>query len=118
MALVFFCRRARQGAAPLLLSAMCCWWPECGIAAMFFRAGRTKVGALLTITDSTFDHTDPAVPFMNPRARGACRNCSEHHFPVFSVLGLLTRPVCHPLFGMSSVLEVLVHPDAWPTPLS
>jgi hypothetical protein len=48
----------------------------CGIAAMFFRAGRTKVEGLLTITDSTFERfrADPAVPFMNPRARGACRD--------------------------------------------
>jgi len=43
---------------------------------MFLRAGRTKVEGLLTITDSTFERfrTDPAVPFMNPRARGACRD--------------------------------------------
>jgi putative oxidoreductase len=34
------------------------------------------------------------------------------------VLGLLTRPAALALLGMTSVIEIFVYPDAWPTHLS
>jgi putative oxidoreductase len=33
-------------------------------------------------------------------------------------LGLFTRPAALALFGMTSVIEIFVYPDAWPTHLS
>jgi putative oxidoreductase len=34
------------------------------------------------------------------------------------VAGLLTRPAALALLGMTSVIEIFVYPDAWPTHLS
>jgi putative oxidoreductase len=92
----------------------------CGVAAMFFRAGRTKVEGLLTITDSTFERfrTDRAVPFMNPRACGACRDLLGAPLSGLVSAWAADSPGVPPPFGMTSVLEVLVYPDTWSTPLS
>ncbi|HEX8738547.1 MAG TPA: DoxX family protein, partial [Casimicrobiaceae bacterium] len=35
--------------------------------------------------------------------------------PVLLVLGLLTRPAALVLLGMTSVIEIFVYPQAWPT---
>lgn len=35
--------------------------------------------------------------------------------PVLLVLGLLTRPAAFVLLGMTTVIEVFVYPQAWPT---
>jgi putative oxidoreductase len=35
--------------------------------------------------------------------------------PVLLVLGLLTRPAAFALLGMTSVIEIFVYPQAWPT---
>jgi putative oxidoreductase len=35
--------------------------------------------------------------------------------PVLLVLGLLTRPAAAALLGMTTVIEVFVYPQAWPT---
>jgi len=35
--------------------------------------------------------------------------------PVLLVLGLMTRPVALVLLGMTTVIEVFVYPQAWPT---
>jgi putative oxidoreductase len=91
-----------------------------GIAAVFFQSGRTKVEGLLTITDSTYElfRTDYALPFMDPVIAAHVAAYSEHLFPVLLVLGLFTRPAALALFGMTSVIEIFVYPDAWPTHLS
>jgi putative oxidoreductase len=35
--------------------------------------------------------------------------------PVLLILGLLTRPAALVLLGMTTVIEVFVYPQAWPT---
>ena len=87
---------------------------------MFFQSGRTKVEGLLTITDATYQlfRTDYALPFMNPVVAAHVAAYSEHLFPILLVLGLLTRPAALALLGMTSVIEIFVYPDAWPTHLS
>jgi putative oxidoreductase len=35
--------------------------------------------------------------------------------PVLLVLGLLTRPAALVLLGMTTVIEIFVYPQAWPT---
>jgi len=91
-----------------------------GIGSVFFLSGRTKVEGLLTITDSTYTlfRTDYALPFMDPVVAAHVATYSEHLFPTLLVLGLLTRPAAVALLGMTSVIEIFVYPDAWPTHLS
>ena len=43
---------------------------------------------------------------------------AEHLFPILLVLGLFTRLSALALLGMTTVIEVFVYPDAWPTHLS
>jgi putative oxidoreductase len=43
---------------------------------------------------------------------------AEHLFPILLVLGLSTRVAALGLLGMTTVIEVFVYPDAWPTHLS
>ena len=113
-------RRAGQLAARLLPPALLLLVARCGIAAVFFESGRTKVTGLLTITDATYElfRTDYALPFMNPVVAAHVSAYSEHLFPILLVLGLFTRPAALALFGMTSVIEIFVYPDAWPTHLS
>ena len=91
-----------------------------GIAAVFFLSGRTKVEGLLNITDSTYElfRTDYALPLVSPVLAAHAATYSEHLFPILLVLGLATRPAALALLGMTTVIEVFVYPDAWPTHLS
>ncbi|MGB6308117.1 MAG: DoxX family protein [Steroidobacteraceae bacterium] len=118
--LVSLYRRAGQLASRLLPPALLLLVGRCGIAAVFFQSGRTKVEGLLAITDATYQlfRTDYALPFMNPVVAAHVATYSEHLFPILLVLGLLTRPAALALLGMTSVIEIFVYPDAWPTHLS
>lgn len=91
-----------------------------GIAAIFFLSGRTKVTGLLTISDSAYYlfETDYKLPFVPPHIAAHLATYSEHLFPILLVLGLGTRFAALGLLGMTTVIEVFVYPDAWPTHLS
>jgi putative oxidoreductase len=91
-----------------------------GVAAVFFMSGRTKVDGVLHITDATYElfRTDYALPFMDPVVAAHVATYSEHLFPILLTLGLFTRPSALALLGMTSVIEIFVYPDAWPTHLS
>ena len=113
-------RRASGAAARILPEALLLLVARCGIAAIFFQSGRTKVEGVLTITDSTYElfRTDYALPFVKPEIAAHVATYSEHVFPILLVLGLFTRPAALALLGMTSVIEIFVYPDAWPTHLS
>src|SRR5580658_5823330 len=113
-------RNAGALAGRLLPPALLLLVARCGIAAVFFQSGRTKVEGLLTITDATYElfRTDYALPFANPVVAAHLATYSEHLFPILLVLGLFTRPAALALLGMTSVIEIFVYPDAWPTHLS
>jgi putative oxidoreductase len=91
-----------------------------GVAAVFFASGRTKVEGLLTIKASTYElfRTDYRLPFVPPDIAAHLATYSEHLFPTLLVLGLFTRVGALGLLGMTTVIEVFVYPDAWPTHLS
>ena len=91
-----------------------------GIAAVFFMSGRTKVDGWLTINDSAFElfRSDYALPFVKPEVAAYAATYSEHLFPILLVLGLFTRISACALLLMTSVIEIFVYPDAWPTHLS
>lgn len=91
-----------------------------GIAAVFFMSGRTKVDGLLTVNDTAFElfRSDYALPFVKPDIAAYAATYSEHLFPLLLVLGLFTRISATALLIMTSIIEIFVYPDAWPTHLS
>jgi putative oxidoreductase len=107
-------------AARLLPQSLLLLIQRLGIAAVFFMSGRTKVDGLLTVNDSAFElfRTDYALPFIKPEIAAYAATYSEHLFPLLLVLGLFTRFAALALLIMTSVIEIFVYPDAWPTHLS
>jgi putative oxidoreductase len=91
-----------------------------GIASVFFMSARTKVDGLLHITDETFDlfREEYHLPLLDPVIAAHLATYGEHVFSVLLVLGLFTRGSALALLGMTTVIEVFVYPDAWPTHLS
>jgi putative oxidoreductase len=91
-----------------------------GVAGVFFMSGRTKVEGLLTITPATYElfRTDYKLPLVPPEIAAHAATYSETLFPILLVLGLFTRVGALALLGMTSVIEIFVYPDAWPTHLS
>jgi putative oxidoreductase len=113
-------RRAGALAGRLLPKDLLLLVARLGIAAVFFLSGRTKVDGLLTITDATYElfRTDYALPLVPPEIAAHAATYSEHLFPILLVLGLFTRPAALALLGMTTVIELFVYADAWPTHLS
>ena len=58
--------------------------------------------------------TDYALPFLPP-VPAAYLVAIEVVTPILLVLGLLTRAAALVLLGMTTVIEVFVYPEAWPT---
>jgi len=119
-ALVSIFNRLAELAGRLLPETMLLLVARFGIAAVFFQSGRTKVEGWLTITDSThyLFETDYKLPFVPPELAAPMATYAEHLFPILLVLGLGTRFAALGLLGMTTVIEVFVYPDAWPTHLS
>jgi putative oxidoreductase len=59
--------------------------------------------------------TDYSLPFLPPHPAAYTAVSIELSTPVLLVLGLLTRPAALVLLGMTTVIEVFVYPQAWPT---
>jgi putative oxidoreductase len=103
----------------LLGDTLLCLVARFGIAATFFLSGRTKVEGFLTITPSTYElfRTEYRLPLLPPEIAAHLATYAEHLFPLLLVLGLCTRLSALALLGMTTVIEVFVYPDAWPTHL-
>lgn len=91
-----------------------------GIAAVFFQSGRTKVEGFLSIKPSTYDlfASEYRLPLIPSDWAARLATGAEHLFPLLLVLGLSTRISALALLGMTTVIELFVYPDAWPTHLS
>lgn len=91
-----------------------------GIAAVFFQSGRTKVEGFLSIKPSTYDlfASEYRLPLIPSDWAARLATGAEHLFPLLLVLGLSTRVSALALLGMTTVIEIFVYPDAWPTHLS
>jgi putative oxidoreductase len=91
-----------------------------GIAAVFFQSGRTKVEGFLSIKPSTYDlfASEYRLPLIPSEWAARLATGAEHLFPLLLVLGLSTRISALALLGMTTVIEIFVYPDAWPTHLS
>ena len=59
--------------------------------------------------------TEYQLPFLPPGPTAYMAVSIEVTTPIFVILGLLTRPACLVLLGMTAVIEVFVYPLAWPT---
>jgi putative oxidoreductase len=59
--------------------------------------------------------TDYALPFLPPVPAAYMAVAIEITTPILLVLGLLTRAAALVLLGMTTVIEVFVYPEAWPT---
>lgn len=107
-------------AARLLPPSLLLLTQRLGIAAVFFMSGRTKVDGWLTVNDSAFElfRSDYALPLVKPEIAAYAATYSEHLFPILLVLGLFTRFAALALLIMTSIIEIFVYPDAWPTHLS
>lgn len=112
----FFASTAERLFPPSLLLLI----QRLGIAAVFFMSGRTKVDGLLTVNDTAFElfRTDYALPLVKPEIAAYAATYSEHLFPLLLLLGLFTRFAALALLIMTSIIEIFVYPDAWPTHLS
>ena len=104
----------------LLGDSVLCLVARFGIASVFFLSGRTKVEGWLTITPSTYElfRTEYSLPLISPWLAAHLATYAEHLFSLLLVLGLMTRLSALALLGMTTVIEVFVYPDAWPTHLS
>ena len=58
---------------------------------------------------------DYRLPFLPPDPAAYMAVSIEVSTPILLVLGLLTRPAALVLLGMTSVIEIFVYPQAWPT---
>ncbi|HVI54499.1 MAG TPA: DoxX family protein [Luteibacter sp.] len=90
------------------------------IAAIFFQSGRTKVEGFLTITAGTYElfETEYKLPLVPPEIAAHMSAYVETFVPMLLVLGLATRLSAFVLLGMTTIIEIFVYPDAWPTHLS
>jgi len=83
------------------------------VATVFWNSGTTK----LANWDATLQlfQDDYKVPLLSPDLAAHLGASIELSTPVLLVLGLLTRPAALVLLGMTTVIEVFVYPQAWPT---
>lgn len=104
----------------LLPDALLSLTARVGIAAIFWQSGRTKVDGLLALKPSTYTlfAEEYRVPVLPSDLAAHLATYAEHLFPVLLVLGLFTRFSALALLGMTTVIQVFVYPDAWPSHLS
>jgi putative oxidoreductase len=83
------------------------------VATVFWNSGTTKLAnwdATLQLFEDEYK-----VPLLPPDLAAHIGASIELTTPVLLVLGLLTRPAALLLLGMTTVIEVFVYPQAWPT---
>jgi putative oxidoreductase len=83
------------------------------VATVFWNSAMTKLAnwdtAIALFTD------EYKVPLLPPEAAAYMAVTIELTMPALLVLGLATRPAALVLLGMTTVIEVFVYPQAWPT---
>jgi putative oxidoreductase len=83
------------------------------VATVFWNSGTTKLAnwdATLQLFEDEYK-----VPLLPPDLAAHIGAGIELTTPVLLVLGLLTRPAALVLLGMTTIIEVFVYPQAWPT---
>lgn len=100
------------------------------IAAIFWKSGQTKIqGFSLDIVSGEFQLGWPSLsdsvvdlfreeyrlPIIPPELGALLAAFSEHIFPALILFGFATRFSALALLGMTTVIQVFVYPDAYPT---
>jgi putative oxidoreductase len=83
------------------------------VATVFWNSGTTKLASWDTTLQLFAD--EYRLPLLPPEPAAYMAASIELTMPVLLVLGLLTRPAAFVLLGMTSVIEIFVYPQAWPT---
>ncbi|HTY50506.1 MAG TPA: DoxX family protein [Steroidobacteraceae bacterium] len=83
------------------------------IATVFWNSGTEKLADWNATLELFRD--EYKVPLLPPDFAAHLSASIELSTPVLMVLGLLTRPAALVLLGMTTVIEVFVYPQAWPT---
>ena len=88
------------------------------IAAIFWRAGLTKVDSHFNVTSRTvslFENEYLAnLPFLPPAPMAYLATFVEFSMPALILIGLATRLATLPLIAMALFIQVLVYPTSWP----
>jgi len=83
------------------------------VATVFWNSAMTKLANWDTALALFAD--EYKLPLLPPDLAAYLAVSIELSTPVLLVLGLLTRPAALVLLGMTSVIEIFVYPQAWPT---
>jgi putative oxidoreductase len=83
------------------------------VATVFWNSGTSKLANWST-TIELFSE-EYKVPVLPPEIAAYLTASIELTAPVLLVLGLATRPAALVLLGMTTVIEIFVYPQAWPT---
>ena len=83
------------------------------VATVFWNSAMTKLANWATAME--LFREEYKVPFLPPEVAAYMAVSIELTAPVLLVLGLATRPVALVLLGMTTVIEIFVYPQAWPT---
>lgn len=83
------------------------------VATVFWNSGTTKL-ANWDATLSLFED-EYKLPLLPPDIAAYLGAGIELSTPVLLVLGFLTRPAAFVLLGMTTIIEIFVYPQAWPT---
>jgi putative oxidoreductase len=102
--------RSWLGAVPYTLLALPL---RAAIATVFWNSGMTKLASWDTTLELFSD--EYKVPLLSPTVAAYLSASVELSMPVLLVLGLCTRGAALILLGMTSVIEIFVYPQAWPT---
>lgn len=86
-------------------------------AAVFWQSGLTKLDENWHLSDNAIYlfREEYRLPLIDPVVAAHLGATAELTLPILLVLGFGTRLAALGLLGMTTVIEVLVYPDAWPT---
>ena len=83
------------------------------VATIFWNSAMTKLANWDTAVALFAE--EYKLPLLPPELAAYLAVSIELTTPVLLVLGLLTRPAAFVLLGMTTVIEIFVYPQAWPT---
>jgi len=83
------------------------------VATVFWNSGTTKLASWDTTLQLFAD--EYRLPLLPPELAAYMPASTELTTPVLLVFGLFTRAAAFVLLGMTTVIEVFVYPQAWPT---
>ena len=83
------------------------------IANVFWSSGIVKLDSWSTTLE--LFKSEYKLPLLPPEIAAYLATSIELSTPVLMLLGLLVRPAAFVLLGMTTIIEIFVYPEAWPT---